>query len=141
MALVLLVLVAVAVVLAVLAVASGRWPVDPLAEPVRSTPDHGLPDVPRSSDVDGVRFDTAARGYRMAEVDARLAELRDALAEREHALGVETLRRGHLAGPEEPEPLPERLEEPEDEPEDEPAHDPAEPAPPARPRPVRPVEG
>jgi DivIVA domain-containing protein len=125
-ALVLLTLVAVAVVLAVLAVASGRWPVDPLAAPVRSTPDHGLPDVPRSTDVDGVRFDTAARGYRQADVDARLAALRDALAEREHDLGVETLRRGHLAEPAEQE-----------------GRD--EPAPqaqaPVRARPTRPVEG
>jgi DivIVA domain-containing protein len=89
---VLLVLVAVVLVLAVLAVATGRWPVDPLAEPVRSTPDHGLPADPRSGDVDRVRFDTAARGYRMSEVDARLAVLRDALAAREREVDELTRR-------------------------------------------------
>ena len=61
-----------------LAVASGRVPVDPLADavaidpgprPARASPD--------AADVDGVRFDTAARGYRMADVDARLDALRE----------------------------------------------------------------
>jgi DivIVA domain-containing protein len=67
----------------VLAVATGRLPVDPLSEPTRSTPDHGLPDEPLATDVDDVRFDTAARGYRMQDVDARLDLLRVSLAERE----------------------------------------------------------
>lgn len=88
MVLVLLVLVAVAVVVAVLAVATGRWPADPLSEPTRSTPDHGLPDEPASDDVDDVRFDTAARGYRMQDVDARLDLLRVALAEREREVAA-----------------------------------------------------
>ncbi len=83
---VLLSLVAVVLVLAVLAVASGRVPVDPLADAVTTTPDHGLPDEPLAEDVEDVRFDTAARGYRMADVDDRLAELRVALAEREREL-------------------------------------------------------
>ncbi len=83
---VLLVLVAAAVVVAVLAVATGRWPVDPLSDPTRSTPDHGLPEEPLATDVDDIRFDTAARGYDMEGVDARLDTLRVALAERERRL-------------------------------------------------------
>ncbi|WP_299440717.1 DivIVA domain-containing protein [uncultured Phycicoccus sp.] len=82
----LLVLVAVALVVVVLAVASGRITVDGLAAPVRSTPDHGLPAEPTAADVDGVRFDTAARGYRMADVDERLQQLRDTMAAREREL-------------------------------------------------------
>ncbi len=88
--LILLALVAVALVATVLAVAGGRIAVDPLADAVASTPDHGLPSDPRSADVDTVRFDTAARGYRMEEVDARLVALRDDLADRERTL--ESLR-------------------------------------------------
>ena len=68
--LVILVLVAVALVAAVLGVASGRLPADPLAEAVHTTPDPGLPEPPAAADVDAVRFDTALRGYRMDEVDA-----------------------------------------------------------------------
>lgn len=84
--LLLLVLAAVAVAATVLAVANGRLVVDPLADPVTTTPDHGLPRAPRAADVDAVRFDTAPRGYRMEEVDARLEVLRDELAERERVL-------------------------------------------------------
>lgn len=80
---VLLALVAVALVVTVLAVASGRLPVDPLADPVRSIPDHGLPQEPASGDVAAVRFDTAPRGYRRADVDARLEDLARTLAARE----------------------------------------------------------
>ncbi len=83
---VLLSLVAVVLVLAVLAVASGRVAVDPLADAVTSTPDHGLPEDPDAADVDVVRFDTAARGYRMTDVDDRLEALREALADREREL-------------------------------------------------------
>ncbi|QIM20167.1 DivIVA domain-containing protein [Phycicoccus sp. HDW14] len=80
---VLLVLVAVALVATVLGVATGRLRVDPLADAVTTTPDHGLPDEPEAADVDTVRFDTAARGYAMADVDAHLDALRETLAERE----------------------------------------------------------
>ena len=96
--LVILVLVAVALVAAVLGVASGRLPADPLADAVGSTPDPGLPEQPQAADVDAVRFDTALRGYRMSEVDARLEELRDDLAERERTLA--RLPEEHLPGPE-----------------------------------------
>ena len=81
-----LVLVAVALVAAVLGVASGRLPADPLADAVHTTPDAGLPPDPRAADIDGLRFDTALRGYRMDDVDAHLDELREALAERERTL-------------------------------------------------------
>ena len=83
---VILVLVAVALVAAVLGVASGRLHADPLADAVHTTSDPGLPEAAAASDVDAVRFDTALRGYRMDEVDARLEVLRDDLAERERTL-------------------------------------------------------
>lgn len=83
---VILALVAVALVAAVLGVATGRLPADPLGDAVRSTPDPGLPERPQADDVDAVRFDTALRGYRMADVDDRLEELRENLADRERAL-------------------------------------------------------
>ncbi|MDO5628376.1 MAG: DivIVA domain-containing protein [Mobilicoccus sp.] len=39
-----------------------------------------------SEDLDGVRFDTALRGYRMDQVDATIERLRDRLAELEDEL-------------------------------------------------------
>lgn len=66
--------------------ASGRWSFDPMSAPVRSTPDPGLPVLPGADDVDDVRFDTAARGYRMGDVDAALDHLRDRLSEQERQL-------------------------------------------------------
>jgi DivIVA domain-containing protein len=87
-----LLLVAVAVVVAVHGVASGRISVDPLAPAVGTTPATGLSEVPTSEDVDVVRFDTAARGYAMPHVDARLDELKEQLADRERELA------GHGAG-------------------------------------------
>jgi DivIVA domain-containing protein len=93
--LVILVLVAVAVVVAVLGVASGRLPADPMTEAVHSTPDPGLPERPDAVDVDAVRFDTAVRGYRMDDVDDRLQVLRDDLAARERTLAG--LRAEHRA--------------------------------------------
>ncbi|GGL31335.1 DivIVA domain-containing protein [Phycicoccus endophyticus] len=88
MVLLLLALVAVGLVVVVLAVASGRLPVDPLADPARSTPDHGLPASPSAADVAAVRFDTAARGYDRQQVDTHLAALRDTLAEREREVAA-----------------------------------------------------
>ncbi len=96
---VILVLVAVALVAAVLGVASGRLPADPLADAVGSTPDPGLPEQPEAADVDAVRFDTALRGYRMDEVDTRLSALRDDLADRERTL-AQLQAQGAPAGPE-----------------------------------------
>jgi DivIVA domain-containing protein len=96
--LVLLALSAVALVAVVLGVASGRMPVEPLAEPVGSTPDPGLPEEPTAADVDAVRFDTALQGYRMDEVDVRLEELRAQLAERERVLDALGSRRPEPEG-------------------------------------------
>ncbi len=98
-ALVILALVAAALVVTVLGVASGRIPADPLAEAVHTTPDTGLPDEPTASDVDAVRFDTAMRGYRVAEVDAHLETLREELAERERVLSDLRSRPSHESMP------------------------------------------
>lgn len=76
-------LVAVAVVAVTVALATGRVPVDPMADAGTSVPDHGLAESGfAAADVDLVRFDTALRGYRMDQVDdvidrlqARIAEL------------------------------------------------------------------
>lgn len=84
--LVVIALSAVALVVVVLGVANGRVPADPLADAVHTTPDTGLPPAPVASDVDTVRFDTALRGYRTDDVDARLRDLRDTLAERERTI-------------------------------------------------------
>lgn len=78
-----LALVAVALVAVVLGVARGRVPADPLVDPVRSTPDTGLPEVPAAADVAAVRFDTEPRGYRIQDVDSRLDVLHETLAQRE----------------------------------------------------------
>jgi DivIVA domain-containing protein len=61
---------------------------DPLlADAPPDRPDLDLPDGALApSDVDGVRFSMAVRGYRMSEVDAVLARLRDELAERDRLL-------------------------------------------------------
>ena len=83
---VLLVLVALALVVVGHAVATGRIAVDGLAPAVTTTPDHGFPDDPSAADVDAVRFDTAALGYRMADVDDRLDALRATLSAREREI-------------------------------------------------------
>jgi DivIVA domain-containing protein len=80
------ILVALLVVVALAAVVTGRFTPDPMAEPVRSTPHHGLPSDPVSApDIDLVRFDTALRGYRMDQVDDVLDRLQQRLAELEDA--------------------------------------------------------
>lgn len=83
-----LLLVAAALVAAVLGVASGRILVDPLADATHSTPDHGLPASPDSTDVDPVRFDTAPVGYDPREVDAHLDALRETLEEQERRIAA-----------------------------------------------------
>ena len=82
------VLVAVLVVVATVALVTGRLSVDPMAEPVTSTPDHGLPaGEVRAEDVADVRFATALRGYRMDQVDDVLDRLQDRIAELESGRG------------------------------------------------------
>lgn len=79
-------LVALLVVVAVAAVLTGRLTPDPMADPVSSTPHHGLPpgDL-HAADVDAVQFDTALRGYRMDQVDDVIDRLQSRIADLEHA--------------------------------------------------------
>ena len=77
-----LVLLVLAVAAAAAAVATGR--IGGAAGPVVTTHPHvGLAAVPpgevRPQDVDAVRFSVGLRGYRMDEVDAVLARLREEL--------------------------------------------------------------
>lgn len=97
-------LVGVGVVVLCRELASGRWTFDLMSAPVRSAPDPGLPDLPSAEDVDDVRFDTAARGYRMGDVDATLDQLRDRLAEQETELAE--LRGDPVVAPEAADPEP-----------------------------------
>jgi len=92
---VVLIVVAVALVAVVAALVVGRLPYDPMAEPVHSTPATGLPEEPTAADLDDVRFDTAARGYRMSEVDDALDALQTRLADQESEL-AELRARGPL---------------------------------------------
>ena len=73
---------------AVGAVATGR--VSGGLGPATSTrPHRGLPEGPvLAGDVDGVRFSTALRGYRMDEVDAVLDRLREEIRERDEELAA-----------------------------------------------------
>jgi DivIVA domain-containing protein len=81
-----LLLLAVGVVVAVAAIGAGRvrggLEEAPTSRPFRPVPEGRI--VP--SDVDALQFTPALRGYRMDEVDAALASLRDALAERDAEL-------------------------------------------------------
>jgi len=85
---VVMLVVAVVIVAVFAALVVGRLPYDPMSEPVRTTPATGLPDEPSAADVDAVRFDTAARGYRMSEVDDALDALQSRLAAQEHELAM-----------------------------------------------------
>lgn len=80
---VVLTVVAVLVVGAVAALATGRVAYDPMAEPTTSEGAPYLPEEFSSADVSTVRFDTALRGYRMDQVDAVLARLQARIAELE----------------------------------------------------------
>lgn len=77
---------ALAVIGVVAAVATGRVR-GGLDAPTTSRPHRGLPEQIGPDDVDAVRFSLALRGYRMDEVDAVLARLRDELAARDDELG------------------------------------------------------
>ena len=77
-------LVAGFVVVVLVAGVTGRLTPDPMAEPVGSTPHHGLPEGAwAADDIDLVRFDTALRGYRMDQVDEVLDRLQQRIAELE----------------------------------------------------------
>jgi DivIVA domain-containing protein len=83
-----LVLVAICVVAGVAAVAAGRVR-GGLEDPPPARPYRPLPPPPLvPSDVDALQFSLALRGYRMGEVDEALAQLRDALADRDMELAA-----------------------------------------------------
>lgn len=77
------ILVAVGVVAVVAALVTGRLSADPMADPVSSTPDAGLPAEVTAASIDEVRFDTALRGYRMDQVDDVIDRLQLRIAELE----------------------------------------------------------
>jgi DivIVA domain-containing protein len=83
---VLFTVIAVLVVGAFAALLAGRVGYDPLASPVNTQPDPGLPEAFSSHHVAGVHFDTALRGYRMDQVDEILDRLLDRLADQEAEL-------------------------------------------------------
>jgi DivIVA domain-containing protein len=92
-----LLIVAVALIGGVAAVATGRVR-GGLEDPPTSRPYRPLPEGPLTApDVDAVRFSLGLRGYRMDEVDAVLARLRDELADRDAELAA--LRRRAEAPP------------------------------------------
>ncbi|WP_322759647.1 DivIVA domain-containing protein [Frankia sp. Cr2] len=79
------IVVVAAIVFAVAALAVGRF--DRLSSAPPDAAGHGLPaPAVSAADVNGVRFDMAFRGYRMAEVDAVLARLADEIAWRDAEL-------------------------------------------------------
>ncbi len=78
-----LLLLAVGLVGVVAAVATGRIR-GGLDEPVRGRPDRSLPEGPLTGrDVERLRFNLGARGYRMDEVDEALDRLRAELDDRD----------------------------------------------------------
>lgn len=82
------ILVALLVVIGFGAVLTGRLTPDPMADPVSSTPQHGLPPGDfRAEAIEGVRFDTALRGYRMDQVDDVIDRLQVRIAELESGTG------------------------------------------------------
>ena len=85
-----LALLGVVLVLFVAAVVATReGPV--MSEAPQDLPDLGLPPgALQPSDVHGVRFSMAPRGYRMSEVDAVLDRLADELAERDRVIAALT---------------------------------------------------
>ena len=73
-------------IVALALVVSGRLPQVP--QPTERGLGAQLPDRPTAADVDALRLPVVLRGYRMEEVDAALAVLRDRLAELESTKGT-----------------------------------------------------
>lgn len=121
------VVIVLAVVVAVLTVAAVLGRVDGSLADATTTMSHvPLPeDRLTTDDLDGLRFDTAVRGYRMSQVDAVVDRLRHEIA----VLGDDVDRlRATLAPPTDglsPAPRPEPRQEPVGEPAAEPAREPA----------------
>lgn len=76
-------LLALGLVVAFTLVLAGRLPDVP--QPTRGRYTAALPAHPSAADVDQLRLPVALRGYRMDDVDAALAVLRDRIAELEAA--------------------------------------------------------
>lgn len=70
------------------ALVTSRLGYDPMAEATSSAPDPGLPATAHARDIDGIRFDTALRGYRMDQVDEVLDTLRSRLVEQEETIAA-----------------------------------------------------
>lgn len=77
---------AVALVAVFAALVTSRLRYDPMSEATTTVPDPGLPPAPHARDIEGVRFDTALRGYRMDQVDAVLDELAAMVADQERTI-------------------------------------------------------
>jgi DivIVA domain-containing protein len=79
-------LLGIAVVTAVVLLATNRWPDPGLVDDPGDRVPPSLVDVPlgelSTTDIDDLRLDTSARGYRMDEVDAVIARLTAELAAR-----------------------------------------------------------
>ena len=73
-------------IVALALVVSGKLP--PVPQPTERGLGARLPDRPTAADIDQLRLPVALRGYRMEEVDAALAVLRDRLAELESTKGA-----------------------------------------------------
>lgn len=80
---VLIIVVAVLLIVLFLGLLAGKLPFDRMSEPTHTTPGIGLPDQVHAADIDGLRFDTALRGYRMDQVDEVLARLQRRIADLE----------------------------------------------------------
>ena len=89
---VVLTVVAVLVVGAFAALATGRVGYDPMAEATTSEGAPYLSEEFTSADISAVRFDTALRGYRMDQVDAVLQRLQARIAELESPSRHDDLR-------------------------------------------------
>lgn len=76
-----LAVVALLLIVALALVVAGKLP--PVPQPTERGLSAQLPGRPTAADVDLLRLPVALRGYRMEEVDAALAVLRDRLAELE----------------------------------------------------------
>ena len=76
-----LAVVALLLIVALALVVAGNLP--PVPQPTERGLSAQLPGRPTAADVDLLRLPVALRGYRMEEVDAALAVLRDRLAELE----------------------------------------------------------
>ena len=80
-------LLGIAVITAVVLLATNRWPDPGLVDDPGDRVPPALVDVPvgelSTTDIDDLRLDTSARGYRMDEVDAVIARLTAELAARD----------------------------------------------------------